>query len=220
MPSSRLLLLEKQTKELRRLLLPSRFEPTGLYIFPDRVAARTISFRVLAHAEFETYFEDRAVEIAKAAWQAWKRHRYVSSVALHLLGYSGNEMTKPPTTLRAPDVQKAKGWEAREVSIYERLEKCVSEYVHSVTKENHGVKEKNILSIILPIGFDYKKCDDLLLTNLNQLGESRGLVAHSSASYVSQSVDPKDEYGRIKQLIKDLGSMDEEFDRLLQEASV
>jgi hypothetical protein len=134
---------------------------------------------VLAHAELETYFESRAIEVAKAAWAAWKKSRHVSRVALRLLAFSGKEMTLPPGSLEAPDPNKSKAW-ANLLSIDERLERAVSEYVYRVSIENHGIKEKNILSMLLPIGFEHSKLDQLLLTSLNQFGEARGIVAHSS----------------------------------------
>lgn len=219
MDSPRLVKLNASIKELRRLLLPGRFDPTGSYGQADKVRARALSFRVLGHAELESYFEDRAVEVATAALTAWKQHKHVSSITMHLLAFSGREMHSPPDTLEAPTDNKKKTW-PEFIDISYRFERSVADFIRRVTKENHGIKERNIMSMMLPIGVHHSSCDQLLMTNLDQFGEARGLVAHNStAAYVTQSVDPKDEYARLKSLVEDLRPLDQVLTGLLKTAS-
>lgn len=153
------------------------------------------------------------------ALAAWKQHKHVSSVTMHLLAFSGREMQTPPDTLEAPTDNKKKTW-LEFIDISYRFEKSVSDFIRLVTKENHGIKERNIMSMMLPIGVHHSSCDQLLMTNLDQLGEARGLVAHNSTTaYVTQSVDPKDEYARIKRLVQDLRPLDQVITGLLETAS-
>ncbi len=220
MPSPRLLQLRASIAELRKLLLPHRFDPTGSYAHASRVRAKTLSFRILAHAEVESYFEDRVVEIAKTALKEWKQSGYVSRVTLHLVGFSGREMGLPPETLQAPNLNKKKNWDEA-INVSSRLENSVKDYVYKVTKQNHGIKEQNIMAMLLPVGFPPDRCDQLLITNLSQFGEDRGLIAHSSGNtYVRQSVDPKDEYVRLEALLKDLMPVDDELTKLLAAAAL
>jgi hypothetical protein len=67
MASSRLTDVHIRIEDLRMYLLPAPFLLPGSYEDERSVHIRTVSFRVLAHAEIETYFEDRVVEIAKVA---------------------------------------------------------------------------------------------------------------------------------------------------------
>lgn len=219
MPSDRFRELRRQIVQLRRLFLPQRFDPTGTYRSPERVAARAVAFRVLAHAELETYFEDRVISIAKQALATWESNRSVSSVTIHLMGYSEMSMSLPPATLKASSKNVEKGWLDEKVTLNKRVSDCISNYVFRVMKENHGVKEKNVLAMLLPIGFDVAKIDELLLTNLNQFGEARGQAAHSSRRTVTLHSDPKDEYEKVQRLLMDLERVDVELDRIASQVS-
>lgn len=216
MPSQRFRLLRKNVNKLRKLLLPSKFSPTGVYTASMRVSMRALSFRVLAHAEIETYFEERAIEISKTAWNSWKNNRHSSCVILHLLGYSGQTIGIPPDSLQPPPNKNGRKWSDEESSIKDRLERSVTKYIYNVSHQNHGIKEKNILSIVLPLGFDVGKCDQLTLTTLDQFGSERGAAAHSSAlGAVTQLVDPQNEFSKVRGIIEELMPFDAEFDRLL-----
>lgn len=219
MPSKRFIVLEERIKELKRLLLPFRFDPTGYYKHPLRVTTRALSFRVMAHAEVETYLEDRVLEIATTALKAWEDRQFVSPATLHLLAFSGRSFERPPETLQAPDPQRAKDWPSR-ISLDDRFSKCVSEFHKRVRTENHGVKEKHILDLLLPVGFDVGKCDVLFLQTMNNFGEARGAVAHTSGkSHIQKAVDPKDEFETLRAILANLVSIDLELDRVLQAAS-
>ncbi len=215
MPSARFSELEDRIKELKRLLLPSKFDPTGSYKDPLRVTTRALSFRVLSHAEVETYLEDRALEVATTALKSWRDNRFVSIVTFHLLGFGGVETARPPQSLAAPDAQKAKDWATR-VAIDDRLTRCVSGFYYRVSKENHGVKEQNIVEMLIPLGFDMSLCDPLFMQKMNSFGEARGAVAHTSGTaHIKKAIDPKDEYSILKGILDSLRPIDIEFDRLL-----
>jgi hypothetical protein len=206
--------------ELRKHLLPAKFDSTGTYKHPAKVSAKAASFRVLAHAEFEAYLENRAVEIAKTAWKSWKANTHVSPVLMCLLGYSSLQMKLPPETIKPSNNQTAQEWKEEFLSLYDKLNKSVSTFVRRAVVENHGVKEGNVLSLLLPIGFDSDKIDPLLLLDLNTFGEARGRAAHSGGVYfVTQLINPADEHQKVKKLLKDLLPVDAELDTLLSSAS-
>jgi hypothetical protein len=69
MPSDHLRLLRERVEGLRNHLLPTPFDPTGTYSDEAGTQIRALAFRVLAHAELETYFEERVVEIAKSPFE-------------------------------------------------------------------------------------------------------------------------------------------------------
>lgn len=214
MPSARFLYLENRIQELRRLLLPPQFDPTGTYTDPLQVTTLALSFRVLAHAEVETYLEDRVLEVSTTALEAWETQRFVSVVTFHLIGFSGRTGDLPPETLSTTDPNKLKTWQSR-ITIDDRFSKCVSDFHYRIRRENHGVKEKNIISLLLPIGFDMSKCDEFFLQMMSTFGEERGTVAHTSGrSHVQKAVDPKGEHTTLVNILEGLKVIDEEFDRL------
>ncbi|MGO7909761.1 hypothetical protein AB9E09_34340 [Rhizobium leguminosarum] len=219
MPSGRFAILRDRIEELRRLLLPWRFDPTGSYRDPLRVTTRALSFRVLAHAEVETYLEDRVLEIATTALKSWEDSRFVSVATIHLMGFSGKAMELPPSTLFTSDQGKQKDWHTR-TAIDDRFARCVSDFQRRVRNENHGVKERNIMEMLVPVGFDMGKCDALFLQSMNSFGEARGAVAHSSGkSHVQKAVDPKSEYEVLQSILTSLLQVDLEFNRILAESS-
>lgn len=200
-------------------MLPQIFDPTGSYPNELLVTTQALSFRVLTHAEVETYFEDRALDVATSALKAWEDSARVSVVSFHLLGFSGQTLERPPKSLFTTEQNKIKDWPAK-TSIQDRFSRCVSDFCKRIRLENHGVKESNIMEMFVPIGFDMSKCDELFLRMMSTFGEDRGMVAHTSGKgHIKKAVDPKDEYNTLSSILKALEPIDEEFDRLLYLAS-
>jgi hypothetical protein len=215
MASERFQQLEEQLRVLARCLLPAKFDPTGTYDDQDVVSMRALAYRVLAHAEIESYFEDRALEPVSRAQTVWESTRHVSHVALCLLGFSGKEMALPPATLEAPSDNKRKAWPAL-VDIGQRLLPIISTFHNQVRNENHGVKEKNLLAMLLPIGVAHAKIDPTFLADMESFGALRGQAAHASGRTTArQAVDPEGEQKRVLGLLPGIAAIDAEIDVLL-----
>lgn len=88
--------LKGSLSKLRRALLPGKFDPTGTYRNAQSVQLKAVSFRLLVHAEIESYLEDKALELATEGWGAWKSKRISTDVTVGFLAYAGFEMAKPP----------------------------------------------------------------------------------------------------------------------------
>jgi hypothetical protein len=219
MSSARFQSLEEQVKQLRLHLLPEQFDPTGSYPDAAGVGTRALSFRVMAHAEIEAYLEDRVVDVAKTAWKLWQASGKVSRPAFCLLAFSGHTMAEPPETLEAPDEQKRKKWE-RLLDIKHKLNDAVSDFTNKVLNRNHGVREKDILAVLMPIGFEYQKIDPVLLADLDAFGRARGDAAHRSAIQVQRGIDPQDELKRVEGIVSRLVNIDKEIDEIMSEFGV
>lgn len=216
MPSPRLQVLQEQLASLRTHLLPGEFDPTGTYDDAARISTTALAYRVLAHAEIEAFFEDRALEVVTAARAAWDRDERVSRTCLCLMSFSGRQMSLPPDTLEAPTENKRKAWPEL-LDIRERLIPVLSAFHNFVRSENHGIKEKNLLALLLPIGMSYKKMDPAFLADMDSFGALRGIAAHSSArSSVQQAINPADELKRVDGLLPGIVALDAEIDSLLQ----
>lgn len=205
-----------QLNVLRAHLLPDPFEPTGIYDDQEKVATSALAYRVLSHAEIESYFEDRALQVVDDARTAWEKTNHVSRVILCLLAFSGREMRLPPDTLEAPDANKKKTW-PEQVDIAERLSQVITAFYKYVRIENHGIKEKNLLSLLLPIGVNNSKLDPTFLADMNSFGALRGATAHlSSRKSVRKAVDPAEELKRVEALMSGIESVDALIDSLVE----
>lgn len=216
MSSDRFAQLYIQLKTLRIHLLPDTFEPTGFYFDQEKVATAALAYRVLSHAEIESYFEDRVLQALDHARTAWEDNMHVSRVILGLLAFSGREMRLPPDTLEAPNENKRKEW-PEQVDINKRLSLIMADFNHYIRKKNHGIKERNLLAMLLPIGVSHSELDPIFLADMDSFGGLRGAAAHSSSrTSVRQAVDPAEELKRVEALLPGIESVDRIIDSLIE----
>lgn len=221
MSSQRFQQLSSRIAELQIHLLPAEFSDIGDYEHADQVTVRALSYRVLAHAEIEAYLEDRVVEIAKEAIKSWKQRGHLSRSLLYLVAFSGREMRRPPESLISPTENKAKDWPTF-LDPSQRLRECATSYVQAVQMDNHGIRERNLLSMLLPVGVDFSDLDPVFIADLDSFGARRGEAAHTSSNpaQVRQGVNPKDEHVVVEMLLNGLQPIDEILNNLLNEACV
>tara|TARA_B110000908_G_C9914479_1_gene296832 strand:- start:95 stop:457 length:363 start_codon:yes stop_codon:yes gene_type:complete len=75
-------------------------------------------------------------------------------------------------------------------------------------KLNHGIKDHNFKTLILPLGIDIDSLDQTWLTNLDSFGSKRGEVAHTS-KYAQGSINPKDEFESVLMLLSGIKELDQ-----------
>ena len=197
--------LEKELNKLRKYFLPAKFEPTKLY--SERKLAHATSYRVLAHAEIEAYLEDRVEEIADSAVKIWQAKKQISPTLICLLAFSGMELEKPPESVTPKQPSFRKKLE-EQLQLDKKIGKAYGCFLASV-KENHGIKEKNILALLLPIGINSDDLEQDWLNLMNTFGENRGIVAHTSAlSYkTKQPINPQDELDMVNKIVYGVKSL-------------
>lgn len=175
----------------------------------DKDNLQCIAYKLLAHAEFESYFEDIGREIALKAIVAWKKDGRVSLTLLCLIAFQERMMEPPPPSLSPPQPNLAGKWKEK-LYYQQKIQQAVDNYNTAVAK-NHGIKEGNILNILLPVGLNPDKLDPLSLTNFSNFGQDRGKIAHSSTQLASM-LNPADERSIVNSLLEAV----EEIDRELQ----
>lgn len=215
--SARYNMLVQQVATLRRHFLPSKLSPTGTYARPDRVSANALGFRILSVAEIESYLEDRCIQIAKTALDAWKTdQRY--SLPLQAITVFSSIKYEPPAPYIVPKPKDQKDWDNL-LSHSKRIEKAVELYIYLNEEENHGIKEKNLLSVLTPIGVDLRTLDSTFIDRMDTLGGKRGDAAHSSCSKALKiGVDPKIELDDVLAVLGDLLDLDQKLDAILATA--
>lgn len=204
--------LKKELARLRRELLPKKFRRSGNY--PPEVFTKTNAYRVLAHAEIESYIEDRAYEVASTAIGEWNNKKKVSKTLLGLLAFSGQNMEEPPDSVNPSQPSQVSTW-GNKIRISNKINAAMNVFCNAITN-NHGIKERNLLRLLLPIGIEADKFDPVLLADLNSFAEVRGEVAHLSASKyrAKQQVDPRDELRTVESLVNRLIDIDRCIDQL------
>jgi hypothetical protein len=198
MPKSvRFRMLTKELNRLKKQFIP-KINPTGSY--SERQLAHTLAYRVLVHAEIEAYFEDRVWEVVLNAKNHWDSQGKTCRTLICLLAFSGLMMEVPPDTLTPS--QGSKKVPDGKIKINKKIDSAIESFNRAI-KQNHGIKEANLLALLLPIGIDTDDLDDpTWLATMNTFGEERGVVAHSSStSPTIQVPDPATELGRIEQII-------------------
>lgn len=149
------------------------------------------------------------------AKRAWDSTGNTSRTLICLLGFSGLTMDQPPDTLNItrgnPDDHN------KRLKISKKIAISVNSF-RKVIDNNHGVKEKNILALLLSIGIESDDLDPAWLATMNTFGEKRGLVAHTSATlYMTvQPPDPATEINTVKQITQELLKIDELINKLMQ----
>jgi len=217
MPSPEFKRMSTQIAQLAGYLLPRSFSPTGTYRYHKREAARTLAYRLMVHAEFEHYLETRSVAVALRAWKEFQNRGCVTHCALALLAFSQGKRLELPNSITCPNVQQQPEWESK-LMLRRRLKAALDWYRDAVYKTNHGIREANVLAVLLPIGLDPDELDPLWLTSLDQFGRSRGLAAHKSLSIQSltATVDPATERDLVvKQLLPGWEVVDTLLDKLV-----
>lgn len=212
--SKRYIELIKALTILRFHLLPKTFEPTGSYEPED--LTRALAYRIMAHAEMEAYIEDRALELALFATNSCKSKNKISKTMVSLLAFSGKLMEEPPNAIMPPKNQ-AKNWDEK-IKLEKRIDLAYNAF-YNAKENNHGVREYNLLRLLLPIGIDVDMLDQLWVSAMDDFGKSRGEVAHNSSTKSTQQViDPSIEFNRIKNLIKGgINKLDDMYEQLFAE---
>lgn len=140
--------------------------PLGNYTSKQQDDLR--AYLLLVHAEIEAYFEKISEDKVKAAFKAWELKRTKSNVLLALVSFCDEPLVDKELTLK--------------------VNQALTLYIKKL-RNNHGIKEKNLLEILLPVGIEYNSIDTTWLHTMTSFGVNRGEVAHSTAS-VQQPLDP------------------------------
>lgn len=193
--------------ELRLHMLPAKSSPTGDY--SDRQLDRARGYRVLVHAEIESYLEDIARGAVTRAIQEWKSNRKPSTILLAFLAAYHSGWNTNDERENADIVRLAKARSRVKDSINEVIDIAQQQYIKTV-RDNHGVKEKNFKRLIIPLGIDIDKLDGTWLTNLDNFGANRGETAHNTKRATGQ-INPEDEYKAVTKLVKGLKELDEKI---------
>ncbi len=210
--STRFRILTRELNRLKKQFIP---KPSPIGLYSDRQLTKILAYRVLVHAEIESYLEDRAWEVVQNAKNVWDKTGQTNITLICLLGFSGLIMDAPPETLNPKKGSKIVNDE--KIKISKKMDSALASFKR-VINQNHGVKETNILALLLPIGIDSNYLEITWLATMNTFGENRGEIAHKSASSYRtiQLVDPVSEVTVVKQIIQELLKIDDLMNQFMK----
>ena len=197
-------ILEKNLDKLEKNFIPKK---SDIGAYSEKEYLMTKAYMLLTYAEIEYYFEQNSVEIAKDRFNKWKEKEKANITVIALVAFSESGKEKPPETIASPQPGQEGFWKNK-ISLINKASKALSEYQFEVIN-NHGIKESNILKLLLPIGFPYDKFDETWLAEMNSFGIQRGIFAHST--FVNNLPDPQEEIKRIKKIVKGIKLIDNEL---------
>ena len=146
-----------------------------------------------------------------------------------LFAFSGLTLDKPPDSLtpktpnktsQTPKTPKTPNETSQtleeKLKFDKKLGKAFNSFKTSV-ENNHGIREKNLLSLLLPIGINSDDIDKVWLQEMDDFGKKRGEFAHQSASNYKtrQPPDPKNELEMVNRLLQGLTDIDRLLNGLL-----
>ena len=202
--------LFEQLEELRRIFNLDNYT-SEIDDIPREQEIYCKAYSLLAHAEIEHYFEEICRKIALSAKHNWDNQRSTSITLLSIILFSEKEK-EPPHSLKPPQQSQEKKWRER-IDFSEKIKYSFNAYI-DIINNNNGVKEKNILSLLLPIGIKADDINEFFLAILNDFGTKRGRFAHTTNA-VAIKTNPKDEIRDIEQILTQLKEMDKTLMALL-----
>lgn len=186
--------LSNRLAELEDHLITKEFSEIGDY--EEQVKDMARGYRLLAHAEIESYLEDVVRQIADKTLAKWQASNIGSKELISVLAALKND----------PEISD------KQLSSLKTTEETVNYsfvlFKKRITK-NNGIKEKDVKALMSPIGFDIEALIPELVPLLDSFGTKRGEVAHSTS--LKKEINPKDEVADVKNIHGYLEKLDQKM---------
>ncbi len=180
MASRRFKALQSRVTQIERRLLP---KPDPLGVYTDSQYDRVRSYLVLAHAEVEACVEDLAWDVVDRVYTRYRTTGRIRVPLLALMAYYQGTIPPVQGSFLQPPKQPPPDLKAR-------IAKVCADY-RSRVQTNHGIKETNLIKLLIPIGVQDSNFPVGWLADMNTFGSDRGEVAHKAAiGSVRQPPDP------------------------------
>jgi hypothetical protein len=149
-----------------------------------------------------------ARQVLRKARQRWKadgqaRPPLVAVIAFHESGFGG-----PATKLTVTKGKKLPP------TLDERVDTACKTYDEFVRKDNHGLRERNLLRVLLPIGVRESDLDPIWVGQMDTFGVMRGIIAHVAARAVRNPPDPVNAREQVARVMDGLADLDALLGRL------
>jgi hypothetical protein len=96
--------------------------------------------------------------------------------------------------------------ELTDLTTEKRVNKIIASFKGRISG-NNGIKEKNLMKLLVPIGINFQELDSTWLSTINSYGKSRGDIAHQSYSVHTQ-LDRDTEEENVYHVIEGIKELD------------
>lgn len=199
MPSAEHTALSTRISELAKRFvdfdIPLDRDPSAFEL--DMIA----SFKLLAHAEFETFIETRIRETIKQGIETWKVDKRVTRALFGLLlrWYPYFEQDKNP--FASPQTL------ASVTDLIELLERKAERELD----ENNGIKKEAFSRLCHSVGILLDDLSPVFLAAVESYGKNRGDIAHNAVGKVRTLNDPRVEVSDALQIVGFLDQFDQQL---------
>jgi len=197
MNSEEFKLLSKRMNVLKRRFITAKVKKNPTTFYSQDFMK---SFRILFHSEIEYYFESIAIKKVEKSLSLWLHDQTINATLLGIMAFSRNFLPNVPRKLSEISNRNDLNF---------RIHSTVKWYKDLIEKSNNGIKENNIIPIIVPLGIDYTKINQELLSALTTYGSKRGELAHVSYAKVINIMDPSDEIQATELIVTEIKILDE-----------
>ena len=159
----------------------------------------------MAHAEIEAFLEDRCRIKANSTLKKYRIDRNPKSVLLNIMAFHLVQDQLGRDRIKAI-------YAAKKNHCDDALTNANTAY-NKTLSGNQGIREENMLRMILPLGLDPVLVDATWLNTLDTFGANRGEIAHTSIR-TQQQIDPQNELKTVESLVKGLEILDGLIEKL------
>jgi hypothetical protein len=153
------------------------------------------AFVTLAHSELEYYVEEACRGLAQDTLKAAVAGNY-GKASIAMINFTGLEALGGGSTLRSAGKPKARSLSMRFGAAHAALITAID--------GNHGIREKHLATLAIPLGLDANSIDNTWLNELDAFCSFRGAFAHMSRTSQRGShliVNPHDMWQKCERLI-------------------
>ncbi|CAI3607650.1 HEPN_RiboL-PSP domain-containing protein [Clostridium neonatale] len=186
-------LMEKRIMFLGNTLIKDFMEKDAIK-FSKKEVELARSYRLLVHAELEDYFESVAKKLLIKAKKKWSEYKKPNLTTLALFAHS-KHIDKGTTSTK--------------------VNKIIIDFKSEVIDQNHGIKEKNIEKMFIPLGINKDDIDSAWLSTLDTFGAKRGETAHKSGQ-VQQPIDLRTEVSNIRFIVDGIRDFEDIVSNILR----
>jgi hypothetical protein len=167
--------------------------------YTERQLSQAAAYTVFAHGEH--FLEDWALEILNAIDVKGFGPGF-SPMLAHLLAY------RPSLTVPS-QIPGRNAWQTSAKSAIN---------VHrTAIRNNHGISERYVCAMLIPLGIDVTALDPILISDLNAFAKIRGDHAHQSRRvHLGQQFDPFDRLAKVNNVYSLLQPFDEDLQKHLK----
>lgn len=125
----------------------------------------------LIHAELEGYFENIGIKIIDF--------------------YSTNHLTRKQKARinQFITLYPLERFDGEKHFVQDRISSCLKVYKNTLTNRNHGIKDVNLLRILLPISYPLAEIDNAWLATMTSFGTLRGELMHQGVNQITTLVN-------------------------------